>query len=186
MILSNILRAARVRLTALNTDDPPTLARWYEDTEFSRLYDALPARPKTEAELVQWLEGLHKDKNGFTFAIRPLDDDALLGTVELDGVLWAHGVCGFGIAIGDRANWGKGYGSEAAQLALTFAFDELNMHRITATVFSYNARSIALIEKLGFRREGAFREFLQRDGKRHDMYLYGLLSREWRAAGDGR
>ena len=184
MILSNILCAARVRLTALNTSDPPTLARWYENTEFSRMFDALPARPKTEPELVQWLEGLHKDKNGFTFAIRPLDDDTLLGTVELDGVLWAHGVSGFGIAIGDRANWGKGYGSEASQLALTFGFDELNLHRITATAFSYNTRSIALLEKLGFRREGAFREFLQRDGKRHDMLLYGLLNREWRAARD--
>jgi RimJ/RimL family protein N-acetyltransferase len=46
-------------------------------------------------------------------------------------------------------------------------------------VFSYNDRAIALYEKLGFQREGVYREFLQRDGERHDMYLYGLLHREW-------
>jgi RimJ/RimL family protein N-acetyltransferase len=89
------------------------------------------------------------------------------------------------IAIGDRTNWGKGYGYEVAQLALAFAFDEINLHRVQATVFRYNERSIALFEKLGFRREGVYREFLQRDGKRHDMLLYGLLDREWREiAGD--
>jgi RimJ/RimL family protein N-acetyltransferase len=90
-------------------------------------------------------------------------------------------VCGISIAIGDRANWARGYGYDAGELALAFAFDELNLHRVTATVFSYNERSIALVEKLGFRREGAFREFLQRDGERHDMLLYGLLRPEWEA-----
>ncbi len=46
-------------------------------------------------------------------------------------------------------------------------------------MFEYNERAIALYEKLGFRREGVYREFLSRDGQRYDMYLYGLLRREW-------
>ena len=44
---------------------------------------------------------------------------------------------------------------------------------------SSNERAIALYEKAGFRREGVFREFGQRDGRRYDMYLYGLLRPEW-------
>ena len=185
MILSNLLHGDRVRLNGLTSDDLPTIARWYEDAGFQRLYDTRPARPKTQAELEQWLEGLHKDKNTFTFAIRPLDRDDLIGTIELDGILWPHGVCGLGIAIGDRANWEKGYGYAAARIALDWAFNELNLHRVTATVFSYNERSIALFAKLRFQREGVYREFLRRDGKRYDMYLYGLLSREWGARKDG-
>jgi RimJ/RimL family protein N-acetyltransferase len=81
--------------------------------------------------------------------------------------------------IGDPANRGQGYGYEATQLALAFAFHELNLHRVTLTVFDYNQPSIALAEKLGFRREGVFREFLQRDGQRHNMILFGLLRHEW-------
>ena len=149
-----------------------------------RLYDARPAHPKSKAELARWLEELQKAKNAFAFGVRPLGSDDLIGYVELDGILWPHGVCGFSIAIGDCANWGQGYGYEAAQLALAFAFDEINLHRVTATVFSYNERSIALFEKLGFRREGAYREFIRRDGKRYDMFLYGLLRREWEAVND--
>jgi RimJ/RimL family protein N-acetyltransferase len=46
-------------------------------------------------------------------------------------------------------------------------------------VFSYNERAIVMYEKAGYRREGVFREFMQRDGQRYDMYLYGLPSEEW-------
>ena len=184
MNLSRLVHGSRVRLTALRQDDLPTIARWYEDAGFMRLYDARPAVPKTEAALARWLEEVGKAENTLAFAIRPVEGDDLIGTLELDGILWTHGVCGIGIAIGDRANWGQGYGTEAAGLALAFAFDELNLHRVQATVFSTNERSIALFEKLGFRREGVFREFLHRDGERYDMVLYGLLEHEWRARGE--
>jgi RimJ/RimL family protein N-acetyltransferase len=172
-----------VRLTALHERDVSTIARWYVDTDFLRLFDAVAAYPQSEAEIADKLKAWWQDENGFYFAIRPAgeDDGALLGIIELDGVLWPHGVCGISIAIGERANRGHGYGYEAADLALAFAFDELNLHRVTATVFSYNDRSISLIEKLGFRHEGVFREFLRRDGERHDMLLYGLLRPEWEA-----
>ena len=77
---------------------------------------------------------------------------------------------------------GRIYGAEALGLALQFAFQELNLHRVQLTVFSYNQRAIALYEKLGFQREGIFREHLERDGTRFDMYLYGILRPEWLAA----
>ena len=90
------------------------------------------------------------------------------------------------IGLGDSANWGKGYGNEATRLALGFAFNELNLHRVQLTVFDYNSRAIHLYEKLGFQQEGIYREFLQRDGRRFDMYLYGLLGHEWEARERGR
>ena len=83
------------------------------------------------------------------------------------------------IGIGDQSNRGKGYGSEAMRLIIDYAFFELNLHRIQLTVFDYNQQAIALYERLGFQREGVFREFGQRDGKRYDMYLYGILYEEW-------
>lgn len=61
--------------------------------------------------------------------------------------------------------------------------DLLRGERLLLTaVFAYNEPAIALYENLGFRHEGTFREFLQRDGVRHDMHLYGLLRPEWEQA----
>ena len=174
-----LLRGSRVRFTALTQSDLPTVTQWHQNPEFLRLFDALPAVPKTEAVLAQWLDDTNKATDAFLFAVRSLDSDELIGYVELDGILWIHRVSGVSIAIGDAKQWGKGYGYEVMQLVLQFAFDELNLHRIQLTVFSYNERAIALYEKLGFQCEGVHREHLQRDGKRYDMYLYGLLRSEW-------
>ena len=181
MKLANLLRGDKVKLAALTPDDVPTIALWQQDAEFLRMFDAVPAYPKTEADLSEWLQERHKATDAFLFAVRPLEGDKLLGYVELDGILWPHRVCGIAYCIGDPANRGQGYGHEATRLVLTFAFHELNLHRITLTAFSYNQPSIALAKKLGFQREGVFREFLQRDGRRYDMFLFGLLRHEWEA-----
>lgn len=179
MLLSNPLAGQNLRLTAFNSNDLPILARWYQDGDFLRLLDVRPAYPQPEAILAQWLEDRQKATDAFIFAVRTLVNNTLVGYVELDGILWTHQVSWVSIGIGDQAYWGRGYGYEAMQLAITFAFQELNLHRLQLTVFSYNDRAIALYEKLGFRREGIYREFVQRDGDRHDMYLYGLLRQEW-------
>lgn len=175
----NILQGQTVRLTAVEKEDLPAIGRWYQDAGFARLFDATPAAPKSADQLDEWLAELQKDKNGFLFAIRPLDKHTLLGYVEVDGILWTNGNAWLGLGLGDRNNWGKGYGTEAMQLTLNFVFNELNLHRVQLSVFAYNKRAIALYQKLGFVQEGAFREHVRRDGQYYDMYLYGLLSREW-------
>lgn len=182
MISDNIWQGEHVRLTAFSKADAATLSRWYEDAGFLRLVDAAYARPRNPEEIEKWFDDWQKSEREISFAVRLLSDNSLIALVSLEGILWSHGVAWLGIGIGDREQWGKGYGLEAMSLLLRYGFHELNLHRIQLTVFEYNERAIALYEKLGFRREGVFREFMQRDGKRHDMYLYGLLRREWEAS----
>jgi RimJ/RimL family protein N-acetyltransferase len=192
MFCQNPLQGDRVRLTAFDAADVPTLAQWCQQFEFLQLLDARPAYPQSEELIRQWLEERQQVKDGFIFAVRPSltpaestteppvlpASDTLLGYVELEGILWNQGVSWVSLAIG-KEHQSQGYGYAALQLALAFAFQELNLHRLQLTVFSYNQPAIALYEKLGFKREGVYREFVQRNGDRHDMYLYGLLCREW-------
>ncbi|MBN1877925.1 MAG: GNAT family N-acetyltransferase [Anaerolineae bacterium] len=179
MLTANILKGSQIRLTALNEDDLSVVAHWYENAEFMRCFDALPCYPKTKATLGEWLKELQKASDAYVFAIRRQLNNILIGYIELEGILWTHRTGWLSIAIGEPGNWGQGFGTEALSLALNFAFNELNLYRIQATVFSYNERSDALFQKLGFQREGTFREFIQRDGQRYDMMLYGLLCHEY-------
>lgn len=179
MLERNILQGEKVRLTAVEKEDLAAISRWYQDAGFARLFDATPAAPKSATQLARWLEEAEKAQNGYLFAIRPLDQETLLGYLELDGILWTNGSAWLALGLGQRDKWGKGYGTEAMQLALNFAFNELNLHRVQLSVFAYNERAIALYEKLGFVREGTYREHVRRDGSYYDMYLYGLLRREW-------
>lgn len=174
------LRGSLVRLTALGTADAEVLVA-SQDSAVMRLLDTRAAVPSTVARTREWIEREQKNPNSFHFAIRRREDDALIGFCELDGIEWNNGACGLGIGLSDPANWGKGFGREAMELLLRFAFHELNLHRVGLTVFSYNERAIALYESLGFVREGTERERLHRDGKRYGMHTYGLLRREWQA-----
>ncbi|HEX5165855.1 MAG TPA: GNAT family protein [Thermomicrobiales bacterium] len=178
---SDILRGERVRLTAMRPEDAATLARWWEQGAFLRQYDSVPAVPRTEAQIAKDI-ATHQDRDDtYLLAIRRLDDDLLLGQLEFDGIAWTHRTTFFSIVIFDPELRGQGYGQEALELGLRFAFHELNLHRVALTVFAYNTRAITLDERLGFVHEGTHREFLERDGQRHDMLLYGMLRHEWEA-----
>jgi RimJ/RimL family protein N-acetyltransferase len=175
----NILEGERICLTALVEEDLATIGAWYRDSYFLRLYDSAPAYPKSPKQLGDWFKESEDDPNSFIFAIRFQQSHELIGLLEFDGISWTHGTSFLSIGIGARDHRGQGYGKEAMQLALRFAFGELNLRRLSLTVFSYNEAAIALYEQLGFRHEGTFREHLRRDGQWYDMYLYGLLRREW-------
>lgn len=181
MSLARLFVGSKIRLTALNPDDVHVITRWYHDSEFIRLMDSSPAYPRPQKKWEKWLNERHEEPNVYMFAIRPRDDDKLLGWLEMDDISWSNGTAWLGIGIGDAGERGKGYGGEAIQLLLDFAFGELNLHRVQLTVFAYNTRAIRLYEYLGFTREGIFREFLRRDGQRYDMFLYGMLNHEWQS-----
>ena len=178
---TNLFQGQRVRLTATRAGDAAIVARWHEDAWFLRLMNARTARPQSEQQVQAWIDETEKSDHDFLLAVRLVETDELIGWIELNGILWNCGTTMLGIVIGDQARWDQGYGREATELALRYVFDELNLHRIGLTVFSYNQRAIALYEKLGFTYEGAQREFLHRGGQRHDMLYYGLLRREWAA-----
>lgn len=76
---------------------------------------------------------------------------------------------------------GRGLATEAVRAWLTYAFGAYDLHRVTATVDCENLRSVALLERLGMRREGHFRQNIWFKGKWGDEYLYATLREEWLA-----
>ena len=179
MTLTPLLNGNRVRLTALSSTDTDTITHWQQDNEYLRLLDAKPAYPKNEAQIAEWVREGQRGRETFLLGIRLQATDSLIGFVEIGDILWAHRVGWLAIGIGETDQRGRGYGREALTLALEFAFRELNLYRLQLTVFAYNHAAIALYERLGFQIEGTFREFMERDGQRHDMLLYGILRSEW-------
>ena len=177
-----IFRGERVRLAAPLPEDAEVFARWTQDDLYLRLLDDDPVRPEAPSRFDAFATG-HDAATSTYFHLRTLDDDRLIGFVVLFNIKWRNQSAEMAIGIGDRMDWGKGYGADALRLILTYAFSELNLHRVGLGVLSYNERAIRAYERAGFVREGVLRQMVQRDGQRFDMYTYGILRDEWLARG---
>ncbi len=181
---SDLFKGELVRLTM---DDAQVAAeansRWMRNSGFSRLESSGPAYPHSAHAVKKWWEEhVDEEKDVFAFYIHCLEDDRLIGEISLDGVKFQHGDTFVGISIGDPKDWGKGYGTDAMRIILRYAFQELNLHRVSLDVFEYNPRAIRSYEKAGFKIEGHRRQVLNRDGRRWDMIFMGILREEWEAS----
>ncbi|MDW8801388.1 GNAT family protein [Clostridium sp. A1-XYC3] len=179
MLINNLLKGSNVRLTSLKESDLTIFESWYNDINFLRLYDMIPAIPKCESELNEMLKEIKNSNDRYIFAIRTIEEDKFVGVTGFENILWNNSTAVIYIGIGDNTYRGKGIGKEALALTMEFGFQELNLHRIGLNVLSYNKPALKLYENLGFKKEGTYREFIHRDGKRHDMYLYSILRPEW-------
>jgi RimJ/RimL family protein N-acetyltransferase len=177
----NLFRGKLVRLAAPQPDDWELKVRWYEDSEFLRLIDSEAVRPKSADELKADSEQHTRGPAIFSFHVRTLEDDRFIGFINIHRIEWNNASGWLGMGIGDRDYWDRGYGSDALNLILNYAFNELNLYRLGLTVFEYNERAKHVYEKAGFVEEGVQRAALNRDGRRYDVTFMGLLAEEWRA-----
>ena len=84
-----------------------------------------------------------------------------------------------GIIIGEKAYWGKGYGTDATRLLLDYGFNVLNLHSVELSVYSFNERAIRCYEKVGFTQTGRHREARILRGKTHDIITMDILASEF-------
>ena len=91
---SDILRGETVRLAALTREDASTISLWYDDTEFNRLFDSVPAYPKTESAVRESITERNKSSDAFVFSIRLIDTNELVGVIDLNGTEKAKYVTG--------------------------------------------------------------------------------------------
>ena len=74
---------------------------------------------------------------------------------------------------------GKGFMQDAIGALLSHAFGRMRLHRIEAACIPGNARSIRVLEKAGFTREGLLRSYLRINGVWQDHYIYSLIADEY-------
>jgi RimJ/RimL family protein N-acetyltransferase len=74
---------------------------------------------------------------------------------------------------------GNGYGTEASQLITDYAFNQLNYHKIYARAYQGNKASQSVWEKLGFDKEGVFKDHTFTQGEYKDVVYYGVVEGEW-------
>jgi RimJ/RimL family protein N-acetyltransferase len=160
-------------------------SKWTHDPDYLRSLNPQPIRPLSPAQLKKKYEAIEKEaeesKNLFYFTIRCREDDRLVGFARLYWVDWTNSNGMVQLGIGNPADRGRGYGTEALQMLLRYAFSELNLYRLSAIIAEYNPKAMRLFKKCGFIEEVRRRQALKRDGQRWDAIHLGLLRGEWEA-----
>lgn len=168
-----------VRLCAFNSAaDVETVLRWDQDTEYLRLLITDPVEPPTTKATRERMERPGKDAF-LTFAVRTLADDRLIGHTSLMHINHANGNAWVGIGMGDPDYRGRGYGTDTMRVVLRYAFQELNLHRVSLDAVAENLRAVRSYEKSGFVLEGRTRGTEYRDRVRGDLVTMGILRSEW-------
>ncbi|MGV3487331.1 MAG: GNAT family N-acetyltransferase [Tuberibacillus sp.] len=177
MFKNRLFKGQRIKLTGIRPGDAEIMAEWQEDDFYQRLMDTDYARPVSAASLAE--RDAHDSGSSLQFRIRTLEDDRLIGFVALFNLEWNNRCATMAIGIGSEEDRGKGYGSEALQLILQYAFMELNLHRVGLDVISYNEPAIKSYIRAGFKEEGRLREAVCRENCYYDRVYMGVLKSEW-------
>jgi RimJ/RimL family protein N-acetyltransferase len=174
-----------IQLTAPDAErDAEIESKWTHDPDYLRLLSADPAKPLSPAQVKKRYEEVEKEAekshDTFNFAIRLREGDRLIGFIRVFDIMWTHGSGRLQLGIGDPNDRRHGYGGEALKLVLRYAFDELNLHRLSATTFEYNTAALNFLQRAGFTVEVRRRQAVNRDGRRWDVIALGLLRDEWK------
>jgi ribosomal-protein-alanine N-acetyltransferase len=174
------LRTARLLLRSLEGEDIPALVCLAGASEIAATTLNIP-HPYGEDDARSFLAKASDDFDAgrsVTFAISLWPARELHGAVGL-GIADAHSRAELGYWIG-MPSWGKGYATEAARAAVAFGFGTLRLRRIFAHHFAGNTASQRVLEKIGMRHEGRFRQHILKWDRFIDVENYGLLAEEFR------
>jgi len=180
------LQGERLSLRPLRREDAAQYARWFNDQDVIRFM--LAYWPMTIERETEFLDKLLNAKPGEPLVLGIWLDDGpkLIGNTGLHEISHLHQRAELGVFIGDKDEWGKGYGAEAIRLLLTYAFRTLNLRKAVLKHFSDNTRGRRLYDKLGFREVGRCREHVFIDGQWRDEIIMELFAEEFLKNGDGR
>jgi RimJ/RimL family protein N-acetyltransferase len=174
-----IIRSERIYLRPAERSDLPIFVRWFADAETTQ-WLALRA-PFSHAMEEGWftrtLEA--QGKSQYHFVICLVGHGRPIGAADLRDLDLENGSAAFGISIGEKDEWNKGYGTEALDAICDFGFGQLRLERIWLDVYVPNARARRSYEKAGFRVEGTLRRSHFADGEYHDVVRMALLREEW-------
>ena len=176
LFLGFMYRGTKVQLGPLERKHLSENVKWLNDpevTKYLRFFEPIDIEGEQ-----RWYEDLLKDNSRKVYAIKIVDGE-YIGNLQLSNINLHDRKAELGILIGEKNLWGKGYGTEAVQLALRLAFEGLNLNRVYLKTLTSNKRARRCYEKAGFKEEGILRQDGFCKGRYVDRVMYSILAEEY-------
>ena len=178
-MLGPIVEGERIRLAPPNEEMLATFIQWLADPEVTRYMGRI--FPPGMAEEKEWFAQTAKSGDHLIWAVYAIDrpEPRLIGTTGLHGINWSGRRAITGNLIGEKSEWGKGYGSEVVQLRTDYAFTNLPLEQLRTEVAMPNTASRRALEKAGYKQYGIAPKEFFRQGAWHDAWLAAIQREDW-------
>ncbi|HAL47272.1 MAG: GNAT family N-acetyltransferase [SAR202 cluster bacterium] len=178
----DILKSKRLVLRHFRDSDLEPFLAHRNDPEVSRyqIWDSIDRQEASDFIQEQMSRQPGVAGQGFQFAVEMNSTGELIGDcyLKIKDEDWRQAEIGVTLA---PEHQGAGFAAEAVSSVLDYVFTELNLHRVVAVTDCENDASVALLERLGMRREGHFIENIWFKGRWGDEFQYAILKDEWLA-----
>lgn len=167
----------RIILRGLENSDIPHLHKWSNDPDIAAGQGDLHW-PSSMWQQQRWFERAQEDKQNVRLAVQHKDGD-LIGYTGFWSLNWRDRRAEHGLLIGNMDYRKQGYGREIIMTCARYAFEELGLCRLDATIIASNSASMKAYEACGYQVEGTLRKHAFRNGTWVDRVLYGLLQSDY-------
>jgi ribosomal-protein-alanine N-acetyltransferase len=172
-----ILQGNTIHLKPLSINEVnTTYLSWLQDPE---VMTGIETSGYTLENLKQYVTVQLGNSNVHFFAIWSNDTNQHIGNIKFEIVDRKAKVSDLGLLIGNKNYWGKGVGSEACKLGITYLFEQLGLRKIYLAVYENNPSAKKLYENAGFKLEGTLRKHVLVNNEYYDKYLMGLFKEEF-------
>lgn len=173
-----MFRGKKIILREYRKDDLEYLLKIMNEEEYKKYVVSRIPYPNTFSDVEEDFKKISGNKDYYDFAIESIDEGKYIGECGIKSVDWKNRKTEIYIFLG-KDYVEEGYGTDAMKVLLSFIFNEMNLHKVKLTVFSFNTRAIKCYEKCGFRIEGTLKSELYKGGSYHDLVIMGILKEEY-------
>ena len=171
-----ILETNRLRLRQLELQDAQELFRLRSDEAVMRWVDRPLARSLNDAvKTIATIKEQQQQRQALFWAITTPEIGQMIGCICFVGIEHAHARAEIGYLLG-TAHQGLGYMTEALNRIVDFGFVDLGLHKITASVSTYNQASLRVLQRNGFLHEGVFKQHYFWNGHFFDFVMLARFS----------
>ncbi len=174
------IKGELINLCPKNSKLAKTYMRWKNNPRVRKYArNVIPRTLEHEKKRREESPGPGRFRTHISLDIWHKEDNKLIGEIGLGHINWIHGWANAYAQIGEIEYWNKNIATEATELLVEYAFNELNLNKIHGGVAVKNVGSWSVAEKIGFKLEGIQKDEFYIDGEYIDTKTYCLLKEDW-------
>ena len=168
-------KGSKVHLKPFEREDLQLSLEW-NNNEAINAYNG-SRFPNSVLEQTEWYEKTQKDKTKKRLVICSNETGGKAGMVSLFNINERHRNAEIGVYLSPEFQK-KGFAKESLLLLAKFAFMELGLHKLYATIYFFNTDSVKLFESAGFKYEYTMKEEIYTNGRFEDIKVYSIFKKD--------